>query len=88
MSQSTYLKTFSKIRSPAEQAFQKLNGLFCIYKPPEMDLVEVMRKAKLAIVQGINAVPSRPVQQIVRFDDPNNSVYLEANKADTVAGKL
>ena len=86
MSKSSYLKTFTASRSPAEVAFQKLNGLLCIYKPPNTNLIEIIRKIKLGFVKGLNEIPTRPVQDIVKFDDSNNSVYLESNRADTVQG--
>lgn len=88
MSKSSYLKAFSKTHSPAEVAFQKLNGLLSVYKPPNVNLLEIIRKIKLGFVKGLNEVPARPVQEIVKFDDINRSVYLESNRADTVEGLL
>lgn len=88
MSKSSYLKAFSKTHSPAEVAFQKLNGLLCVYKPPDVNLLEIIRKIKLGFVKGLNEAPARPVQEIVKFDDINRSVYLETNRADTVEGLL
>ena len=84
MSKSSYLKHFNKVRSPAELAFQKLSGLLCLYKPPDVDLIEVMRKLKHGFVKGINELPSRPVQEIVKFNERTNSAYLELNTADTI----
>ena len=86
MSKSSYLKHFIENKSLAELAFQKINGLLCLYKPPDIDLIEIMRKIKLGFVKGINEIPSRPVQEIVKFDDINNTVYLQHNQADTVEG--
>lgn len=86
MSKSSYLKHFNKVRSPAELSFQKLSGLLCLYKPPDVDLIEIMRKLKYSFVKGINDLASRPTQQIVKFNDSTNSVYLETNSADTIQG--
>ncbi len=88
MSKSSYLKNFTKVRSPAELAFQNLSGLFCIYKPADVDLIEVMRKVKYGLVRGINALDTRPVQEIVQFDEANHSVYLQKNAADTIQGSI
>jgi len=86
MSKGSYLKNLAKVRSPAELAFQNLSGLFCVYKPPDVDLIEVMRKVKYGFVRGINALDTRPVQEIVKFDEANHSVYLQKNAADTIQG--
>ena len=85
MSKSFLLKNIVN-RSQAERAYEKLSGLFCVYKPPDMDLLELMRKIRFVCLKGLNELPCRPVEQLVKFDDSNNRVYLEASKSDTIEG--
>jgi hypothetical protein len=72
--------------SIGEVTYSNLKGLFCIYKPPDMDLLEVQRKLKYMLVKGMNQLPCRPVESIVKIDENTKEAYLEKNLADTVQG--
>ncbi len=82
------LKSFKTLKkmSPAEIAYEKLNGILCVYKPPELDSLEMIRKLKFAFLKGFNELPSRPVEHVVEFNKNLNSVDLVPNKADTIQG--
>jgi len=72
--------------STGEQIYKSLNGLFCIYKPPDMDLLEIHKKLKFKLVNGINELPCRPIKKIVKFDEITNEPYVERDYADSVEG--
>ena len=72
--------------STAETAYKNLNGIFCIYKPPDMDLYEIIDKLKTTLSEGINTLPCRPVEKIVKIDECNDKPMLAINYADTVQG--
>ncbi len=70
-----------------ERVYNKLNGLFSIYKPPDMDLAtEGLRLLKHKLVYGINLLPCRPIEQMVKIDDESNEPRIEPNMADAVEG--
>jgi hypothetical protein len=71
--------------SKAELAYKCLRGVFCIYKPPELDLTSLVQTLKKTIVGGINKLPGKPVESVVKIDDTNN-IYLDKNLADTKEG--
>lgn len=73
-------------RSPSEYKYSKLKGLFCIYKPPDMDLLDVYKKLKFHLVDGLNNEPCRPVEDIVKIDDETNQIFVAKNPADSVEG--
>ncbi len=77
-----------KTLSAAELAYQNFKGVFSIYKPPEVDLKGVYNKLKRALYQGINELPNRSVESIVKIDDEKDLVYIDTNLSDTVLGNL
>lgn len=79
--------TVLKQLSTAESTFNKFKGLFAIYKPPDIDLLEIYHRLKYVMYQGINQLPNRQVEDIVKIDQDNNLIYLDKNLADTVQGK-
>ena len=72
--------------SVGEQIFRNLNGVFCVYKPPDMDLIEVLRKVKTTLLKGINDLPCRPIEKIVKIDEQTNKLYIGRNMSDSVEG--
>ena len=72
--------------SKAELAYKCLRGVFCIYKPPELDLTSLVQTLKKTIVGGINKLPGKPVESVVKIDDDTNNIYLDKNLADTKEG--
>jgi hypothetical protein len=72
--------------STGERIFKSLNGVFCIYKPPDMDLLEIHKKIKFKLVNGINELPCRPIKKIVKFDEITSEPYVENDYADSVEG--
>ncbi len=80
------LNSFKKL-TPGESVYKKLNGLICIYKPPDYDLVEIVNKLKYACVHGINLLPCRPIEKIVKIDESSenkNEPIIVDNLADSV----
>jgi hypothetical protein len=75
-----------KTLSAAESAYQNLKGVFSIYKPPDLDIQGVYSKLKRALYQGINELPNRSVESIVKIDDNKDLVYVDTNLADTELG--
>jgi hypothetical protein len=69
--------------STAESIFQNFKGLFCIYKPPDIDLIHVYNQLKTTLIKGINDLPNRDVESIVKIDDEKNLVFVDKNLADT-----
>lgn len=72
--------------SPGELAFRRLNGLFCIYKPPDLDLMNVFDKLRQQLVSGINQLPCRPIENIVGVNDESDEICIRKNLADSVEG--
>lgn len=79
------LNPFNKL-TPGEAVYKKLNGLICIYKPPDYDLEEIVNKLKYTFVHGINQLPCRPVEKIVKINDdsPQHEPMIVNNLADSV----
>ncbi len=81
------IKTLKK-ESPGEYVFKRLTGLLCLYKPPDMDLAEIENKLKYVFNRGINEMPCRPAEKIVKIDgstsDARKSALIVDNLADTV----
>ncbi len=78
------LVTFKTI-SNAELVYKKLRGLFCVYKPPEMDIPTIANKLRSVLSMELNMLPQKPTEQIVKVDDQDD-VYLDTNFADTKEG--
>lgn len=72
----------------SDEIFRKLNGLFCLYKPPDASLLDILRKLKYSLVKGLNELPKRPTEQIVKVNEQKNILTLRKNLADTVEGNL
>jgi hypothetical protein len=73
--------------STGEKVYKNLSsGIFSIYKPPDMDLIEISKKIKYKLVNGINELPCRPIEKIVKLDKMNNEPYIGINLADSVEG--
>lgn len=73
--------------STGEKVYKSLSsGIFSIYKPPDMDLLEISKKIKYKLVNGINELPCRPIEKIVKFDKINNEPYIGINLSDSVEG--
>jgi hypothetical protein len=78
----------NKILTPGEFSYKKLNGLFCLYKPPDMNLEEITKKLKHYLVHGINKIPCRPVDKIVKIDEKNDDSIVDIDYSDRVEGKM
>ena len=79
--------TLMKRLSVGEQVYKSLsNGIFSIYKPPDLDLLEISKKIKFNLMKGINELPCRPIQKIVKFDNITNEPFIGRNYADGVEG--
>lgn len=86
MSRNAIVTTIKKL-SKAELAYRRLHGVFCVYKPPEMDLAEINQTIKHALVTGLNKLDDKPTESIVKIDEKNDQiVYLDKNYADTKEG--
>ena len=73
--------------STGERIYKSLSkSVFSIYKPPDMDLLEIHKKLKFKLVNGINELPCRPIKKIVKFDEITNEPYVEKDYADSVEG--
>lgn len=72
--------------SQAEMVYRQLNGLICIYKPPDMNMISVYQKLKHALVNGLNELPCRPVENRLKIDEEKNIAYVDKDLADTVEG--
>ncbi|KAM8915109.1 pseudouridylate synthase TRUB2, mitochondrial [Spinachia spinachia] len=53
--------------TPAHRMFRRLEGLFCVYKPPGVHWKLVRDSIETNLLKGVNAAPSRPLPQEVRF---------------------
>ena len=77
----------AKVINRAEAAFRNLHGIFCVYKPPDMDLATLNQTLKHNLVTSLNKLDEKPTTSIVKVDDTNNQiVYLDKNYADTKEG--
>ncbi|XP_071383122.1 pseudouridylate synthase TRUB2, mitochondrial [Centroberyx affinis] len=47
--------------------FRRLDGLFCVYKPPGVHWKHVRDGIETSLLKSINATPSQPLPQAVRF---------------------
>ena len=87
MSKLRVVMNSARSLTEGEQLYNRLSGLFCIYKPPDMDLAdEATPLIKHALVNGINLLPCRPVEHIVKIDEERNEPRVEPNLADAVEG--
>ena len=82
LSKSSLIKKLS----PGEKVYKNLNGIFSLYKQPDMDLVDLYDKIKYKLVKGVNELPCRPIQNIVKIDQKTNEPYVGINFADSVEG--
>lgn len=53
--------------TPAVRMFRRLEGLFCVYKPSGVHWKLVRDSIETNLLKGLNATPSQPVPQEVRF---------------------
>ncbi|XP_074502300.1 pseudouridylate synthase TRUB2, mitochondrial [Sebastes fasciatus] len=53
--------------TPAIRVFRRLEGLFCVYKPPGVHWKLVRDGVEANLLKGLNATPSQPLPQEVRF---------------------
>nr|XP_020453672.1 probable tRNA pseudouridine synthase 2 [Monopterus albus] len=53
--------------TPAVRMFRRLEGLFCVYKPPGIHWKLVRDSIETNLLKGLNATPSRPLPREVRF---------------------
>ncbi|KAL6112054.1 trub2 [Pungitius sinensis] len=53
--------------TPANRMFRRLEGLFCVYKPPGVHWKLVRDSVETNLLKGLNAAPSRPLPREVRF---------------------
>ncbi|KAF7664350.1 hypothetical protein LDENG_00180150 [Lucifuga dentata] len=53
--------------TPAVRMFRRLEGLFCVYKPPGVHWKLVRDSIETNLMKGINATPSQPLPQVVHF---------------------
>ncbi|XP_068170939.1 pseudouridylate synthase TRUB2, mitochondrial [Antennarius striatus] len=53
--------------TPAVRLFRRLEGLFCVYKPPGVHWKLARDTIETNILKGVNATPSVPLPQKVRF---------------------
>ncbi|XP_054473271.1 mitochondrial mRNA pseudouridine synthase TRUB2 [Anoplopoma fimbria] len=53
--------------TPAVRMLRKLEGLFCVYKPSGVHWKLVRDSIETNLLKGINATPSQPIPQEVRF---------------------
>ena len=86
MNKSVYPVLRLAKETPGELTFRRLNGLFCFYKPPDMDLYDVFGRLRQYLVSGINELPCRPIENIVKVDDESDQICIRKNFADSVEG--
>jgi hypothetical protein len=73
--------------TPGESVFKNLKGLICLYKPPDYDVIEIINKLKYSFVHGINLLPCRPVEKMVKIDETSGKM-LEPVIADNLADSV
>ncbi|TKS71352.1 putative tRNA pseudouridine synthase 2 [Collichthys lucidus] len=70
--------------SPAARMFWRLEGLFCVYKPPGVHWKLVRDNIETTLLKGLNAAPSGALPEEVRFlSDPDSD--REATKGLTLS---
>ena len=52
-----------------------------------MNLEEMTKKLKYYLVHGINKMPCRPVDKIVKIDETNEDSIVDVDYSDRVEGK-
>jgi len=82
------IKFANKVLTPGELSYKKLNGIFCLYKPPDMDLEEIRKKLKYYLVHGINKMPCRPVDKMVKIDEKNENAIVDVDFSDRIEGNM
>jgi hypothetical protein len=71
--------------SPSEKVYKKLvNGIFCIYKPPNTDISAIHKIIKYTLVNGVNSLETRKVNDIVQVDNDINKIVTIKDEADTI----
>jgi len=70
-------------RATSERLFDKLQGLFCVYKPADMPIGELTDQLKHIFVKGLNDRPCRETESIVKIEETSNEIYIGQNYADT-----
>ncbi|XP_061730384.1 mitochondrial mRNA pseudouridine synthase TRUB2 [Nerophis ophidion] len=53
--------------SPAARMFRRLEGLFCVYKPPGMPWKVVRDTIETKLLKGLDALPPLPLPEQIRF---------------------
>ncbi|XP_059184503.1 LOW QUALITY PROTEIN: mitochondrial mRNA pseudouridine synthase TRUB2 [Centropristis striata] len=53
--------------TPAIRMFRRLEGLFCVYKPPGVHWKVVRNTIETNLLKGLDALPPQPLPQEVRF---------------------
>uniref|UniRef100_A0A672YPS9 Pseudouridine synthase II N-terminal domain-containing protein n=1 Tax=Sphaeramia orbicularis TaxID=375764 RepID=A0A672YPS9_9TELE len=51
----------------AIRTFRRLEGLFCVYKPPGVHWKLVRDSVETSLLKGVNTTPSRPLPREIRF---------------------
>ncbi|XP_073325142.1 pseudouridylate synthase TRUB2, mitochondrial [Pagrus major] len=69
--------------TPAIRMFRRLEGLFCVYKPSGVHWKLVRDSIETNLLKGLNATPSQPLPQEVRFL-PQPGSETEASKGLTL----
>ncbi|CAK6982865.1 mitochondrial mRNA pseudouridine synthase TRUB2 [Scomber scombrus] len=70
--------------TPTVRMFRRLEGLFCVYKPPGVHWKLTRDSIETNLLKGLNAAPAQPLPQEVRFLEQPNSV-AEAPKGLTLS---
>ncbi|XP_029907541.1 pseudouridylate synthase TRUB2, mitochondrial [Myripristis murdjan] len=53
--------------TPCIRMFRRLEGLFCVYKPPGVHWKHVRDRIETSLLTGVNGTPQRPLPQVVKF---------------------
>ncbi|XP_029005752.1 mitochondrial mRNA pseudouridine synthase TRUB2 [Betta splendens] len=53
--------------TPAVRMFRRLEGLFCVYKPPGVHWKLVRDSVETNLLKGLNSTPAKPLPREVRF---------------------
>ncbi|XP_061583242.1 mitochondrial mRNA pseudouridine synthase TRUB2 [Cololabis saira] len=70
--------------TPAVRLFHRLEGLFCVYKPPGVHWKLVREAIETSLLKGVNATAPQPVPHEVRFLVDGNS-ETKASKSLTLS---
>ncbi|XP_077458510.1 pseudouridylate synthase TRUB2, mitochondrial isoform X2 [Stigmatopora argus] len=62
--------------TPAIRMFQKLEGLFCVYKPAGISWKHVRDNIETKLREGLNVLPSLPLPEQIRFLPPSGGDTL------------